>query len=54
MPADVSFHDVSAHSVSLETAASPRLPIGIGLLVAASASVGLWFAIAAGFKAVFL
>lgn len=54
MPADVSFHDVSAHSVSIEAASSRRLPLGIGLLVAGSASVGLWFAIAAGFKALFL
>ena len=54
MPADVSFHDVSVRSVSVETASTPRLPLGIGLLVAGGASVGLWFAIAAGFKALFL
>jgi hypothetical protein len=53
MPADVSFQDVSTQSVSVETAASPRLPLGIGLAIAASASVGLWFAVAAGVKALF-
>ena len=54
MPADVSFHDVGVRSVAIETRSSPRLPLGIGLLVAASASVGLWLAIAASFKALFL
>jgi hypothetical protein len=51
MPADVSFQDVSAQSVSIETAAPRRLPLGIGLMIAASASVGLWIAVAAGVKA---
>jgi hypothetical protein len=51
MPADVSFQDVSAVSVSIETSPSRRLPLGVGLVVAAFASVGLWFAIAAGIKA---
>ena len=53
MPADVSFHDVSVRSVSIETRSPRRLPLGIGLLVAGSASVGLWFAVVAGFKALF-
>jgi hypothetical protein len=51
MPADVSFQDVRTQSVAVETRASSRLPVGIGLLVAASASVGLWFGIVAGVKA---
>jgi hypothetical protein len=51
MPADVSFQDVSAQSVSIETSSTRRFPLGIGLLVAGSASVGLWFAVAAGIKA---
>lgn len=53
MPADVSFQDIAARSVSMETSSSRRLPLGIGLVVAGSASVGLWFAIAAGLKALF-
>jgi hypothetical protein len=53
MPADVSFQDVAAHSVSIETSSTRRLPLGIGLVVAGSASVGLWFAIAAGLRALF-
>jgi hypothetical protein len=51
MPADVSFHNVSTHSVSVETAAPSRLPLGIGLIVAAAASIGLWFGVAAAIKA---
>jgi uncharacterized membrane protein len=50
MPADVSFPHVSAPAVQ---AASGRLPLGIGLVVAAGASVGLWFGIVAGVKALF-
>jgi hypothetical protein len=53
MPADVSFRDISASSVSIETRSSRRLPLGIGLIVAGSASVALWVAVAVGFKAVF-
>jgi hypothetical protein len=53
MPADVSFQDVSTRSVSVETQAASRLPLGIGLAIAASASIGLWFGIAAGVKALF-
>ena len=51
MPADVSFQDVSARSVSIETTSTRRLPVGIGLVVAGSASIGLWFTLAAGLKA---
>jgi hypothetical protein len=54
MPADVSFEDIRPSSVAIDAARSRRLPLGIGLVVAASASVGLWVAIAAGFKALFL
>ena len=53
MPADVSFQDVSARTAPAEAKTSSRLPLGIGLAVAASASVGLWFAVAAGVKALF-
>jgi hypothetical protein len=53
MPADVSFQDVSPRSVAVEAQAPSRLPLGIGLVVAASASVGLWFGIAAGVRALF-
>jgi hypothetical protein len=53
MPADVSFQDVSSPSVSLESAPIRRLPLGVGLIVAAGASVGLWLAVAAGVKALF-
>ena len=53
MPADVSFQDVSPRSVVVEATPSTRLPVGIGLVVAASASVGLWFAVAAGVRALF-
>jgi hypothetical protein len=53
MPADVSYPHVGASSASLETPSSRRLPLGIGLVVAGGASVGLWFAIAAGVRAIF-
>lgn len=53
MPADVSFQDVSAQSASVEASSTRRLPLGIGLTVAAMASVGLWFAVAAGLRALF-
>ena len=53
MPADVSFEDVSPRSGSIETEATRRLPLGVGLIVAGGASVGLWFAVAAGLKALF-
>jgi hypothetical protein len=52
VPADVSFQHVSSEGLA---ASKPprRLPLGIGLVVAASASVGLWFAVAAGVRALF-
>ena len=53
MPADVSFQDVSARGALTEVKTSSRLPLGVGLVVAASASVGLWLAVAAGVKALF-
>ncbi len=54
MPADVSYPHASYSSVTdqaVERAPSGRLPLGIGLSIAACASVGLWVAIAAGLKA---
>jgi hypothetical protein len=53
MPADVSFQDVGVRKAALETKATSRLPLGIGLVLAASASVGLWFAVVAGVRALF-
>jgi hypothetical protein len=53
MPADVSFQDISARKVALETKATSRLPLGIGLIVAAGASAGLWFAAVAGVRTLF-
>ena len=53
MPADVSFQNVRSPSLSIETAQSGRLPLGIGLAVAACASGALWFAVAAGIRALF-
>jgi hypothetical protein len=52
MPADVSFPHVSSTHVEAERP-SRRLPLGIGLTVAAVASVGLWVGVAAGLKALF-
>ena len=52
MPADVSFPHVSSHAQTADRP-SRRLPLGVGLIVAATASVGLWVAIAAGVKALF-
>jgi len=52
MPADVSFPHVSPRAEAIDHPSS-RLPLGIGLLVAAVASVGLWVGIAAGVKALF-
>lgn len=51
MPADVSFPHVSAHTVAERP--SRRLPLGIGLTIAAAASIGLWIGIVAAAKAVF-
>lgn len=53
MPADVSFQDVGARKAAIETKSTSRLPLGIGLIVAASASAGLWFAAVAGVRALF-
>jgi hypothetical protein len=53
MPADVSFHSVSTNSLSIEKVSTRRLPLGVGLAIAACASVGLWFAVAAGIRALF-
>ena len=51
MPADISIPHAATH---VEAASAPRrLPLGIGLVVAAAASVGLWVGIAAGVKALF-
>lgn len=54
MPADVSsFEGLQQHTAVVETAPPRRLPLGVGLMVAATASVGLWFGVAAGVKALF-
>lgn len=53
MPADV-FYESSSQTVAATEAAAPRrLPLGVGLMVAATISVGLWFGVAAGVKALF-
>jgi hypothetical protein len=52
MPADVSFPHVSTHAEAV-VRPSRRLPLGVGLVVAAAASVGLWVGIAAGVRALF-
>ena len=53
MPADVSFHSVSPREISVETTSGRRFPLGVGLTIAAFASVGLWFAVAAAVRALF-
>lgn len=53
MPADVSFQDIRRSDLAVEAARPGRLPLGIGLVVAAAASVGLWFGLAAGVRALF-
>ena len=53
MPADVSFQSISRRDASVETSSPSRLPLGIGLTLAGFASVGLWFAVAAGVRALF-
>lgn len=53
MPADVSFHSVGARDASLEATSARRFPLGVGLTVAACASVGLWFGVAAALRALF-
>jgi hypothetical protein len=52
MPADVSFPHVSAHIEAIERP-SRRLPLGVGLVIAAAASVGLWVGVVAGVRALF-
>ena len=52
MPADVSYPHASAPALEANTSSS-RLPLGIGLVVAACASVGLWVGIGAALKALF-
>jgi hypothetical protein len=52
MPADVSFTHVSPHAEAIERP-SRRFPLGIGLVIAATASVGLWVGVVAGVKALF-
>jgi len=53
MPADVSFHSVSRRDVSIETTPVRRFPLGVGLTIAACASAGLWFGVAAALRALF-
>ena len=54
MPADISsFEEISTQTTVVEAAPSRRLPLGVGLMVAATASVGLWVGVAAGIKALF-
>jgi len=52
VPADVSFQHVSSESLAA-TRPPRRLPLGIGLVVAASASIGLWVGVVAGVRALF-
>ena len=54
MPADVSFehvHPAQSPAQALPAATGGRLPLGIGLVVAACASGGLWIAAFAGIRA---
>ena len=56
MPADVSFDNVAPMQAATRVspvAGGGRLPLGIGLTVAACASGGLWFAAVAGIRALF-
>jgi hypothetical protein len=56
MPADVSYPHASYSNTSapaVEATSSVRLPLGVGLVFAAFASVGLWVGIGAGVKALF-
>jgi hypothetical protein len=54
MPADVSIQSARQISQAPSQASTSRLPIGLGLTVAACLSVGLWIIAAAGFRALFL
>lgn len=49
MPADVSFENVAPRSEA--AIGARRLPVGLGLAIAAFASVGLWIGAAAGIHA---
>jgi hypothetical protein len=51
MPADVSFENVAPRSET--TVGSRRLPLGLGLAIAACASVSLWVGAAMGIRALF-
>ena len=53
MPADVSYGASSQTVAAADVRASRRFPLGVGLMVAATISVGLWFGVAAGVKALF-
>ncbi|MBS0363492.1 MAG: hypothetical protein JSR98_19120 [Proteobacteria bacterium] len=61
MPADVSsfeeiraFDEMRISAPTIEAAPPRRLPLAVGLMVAATASVGLWVGLAAGVKALFI
>jgi len=49
MPADVSFENVAPRSETV--VGSRRLPLGVGLAIAACASVSLWIGAAIGIHA---
>jgi hypothetical protein len=49
MPSDVSV-DLVTHTIA-EAAPARRLPIGIGLMLGASASIALWTCIGLGLRA---
>ncbi len=48
MPSDIPFQ-----SVAITEAAPRRLPLGVGLVIGAGASVALWGAIGLGLRALF-
>jgi hypothetical protein len=50
MPTDVSYENVRARNAA---SANRRLPLGIGLVIAALVSAGLWVAVAAAIRALF-
>ncbi|HEY3949874.1 hypothetical protein [Phenylobacterium sp.] len=54
MPADVSaFEEIRVSAPVIDAAPPRRLPLAVGLMVAATASVGLWVGVAAGLRALF-
>ena len=56
MPADVSFDNVRVNTASVTARpllGANRLPLGLGLAMAACASGGLWVAAVAGIRALF-